>query len=179
MVLDYRHVRDEVFEGEAPSAPPEPEVSSLEAFLNELRAAGIDPKPLKVEEKSPSIWERAGGVNEPVYKISQTSRKEVRLGKWSIAWTYTQSQRFIKCAVDEVRLPMTAEMHNAVVTGRTEVQEKAVFVELVNDPVLAIRVEDQWFELYRWISVPFRVFARVTPNEMRRSPQTMLPPNKP
>ena len=176
MVLDIRHVRDEVIEEpQAPIAAPRATPSTLEAFLNDLRAAGIDPVPLKVEETRASIWERAGGVNEPVYKISVTKRHEVHLSNWTVSWTATQTQRFIKCAVDEVRLPMTAEMYNAIVSDRPEVQEKAVYVELVNDPVLAIRVEDQWFELHRWIAAPFRIFARLTPATAR--PHGTLPPS--
>jgi len=119
----------------------------------------LDLIPLSVTEVQPGLHERAEGItNIPVYRLSWP-RKPVQLWKWRMPGTEKGSGNYIKKPVEKLNLPPEAgeqyQLRKSDTTTKT--LEIAAFLETqltgthIN-VILAARIANEWFELYRWNS---------------------------
>lgn len=126
----------------------------VNSFLAKMREVGLSPTPLTVKEKAPGLsrgWIR--GVNGLFLRyITWPRKRQLRVfGKCILSWEGQGSGWFRKMALEAVKMPIEAELRSATVKNLPEVEETAVFAELRRDPILAVKVAGQWFEVYRWL----------------------------
>lgn len=162
--MTQTEVRAQVSSARQQEAPEASGKLSLEAFQDMLREAGIAPIPLEITRRRFFSDTRAG--RRAIYRVAWPHQRKISLfGLWVKEWTGAKSGSFIKCGLNEITMPVEAELISARVKDRPEVEEAAVFVETRIDPILAVRVEGQWLELFRWFTVPtfLRDFRELTP----------------
>jgi len=112
--------------------------------------------PLEIAEVKPGLHERAEGIaRKPVYRISWSKKPLSLLGIWRVPGTDRGSGTYIKTSVRQVNIPPDANKQYRLTKKDAEIQEVAVFLstqctETHTDVILAARIADDWFELYRW-----------------------------
>ncbi|MCI0437672.1 MAG: hypothetical protein L0177_00895 [Chloroflexi bacterium] len=125
----------------------------LHDFQRMLRESGIEARPLEITRIGSFMSVRT--MRRTIYRVTWPHQRKIRLfGLRFKEWTGRKSGAFVKHRVDELAMPMQAEVIAATVRDRPEIEETAVFVETRTDPILAVRVEGQWIELYRWFTRP-------------------------
>lgn len=135
---------------ERPRVAEAPEVmSATEQFLEAARARGLEPLPLRVRPLEAPLF----GLSERrrrVVEVGWRQRYTLRLGKREVSWTLPRGGTFYQMRPEEMVLPERpkARYHDSLTLPGVE--ERSVFVERV-DPILAVRVEGQWYELDRWM----------------------------
>ncbi len=149
-------VEREVLPKTAPQAEVQEEVSLQqveESFVDKARTLGVNLTPLKVTELdrlSPWI-----GRNEQFFRVSWQRQKSLSLfGLLHFSWTRTSSGIFRQHAASKVLLPPEAEKVAEKLRPLPEIEEMVVLEERRIDPILAVRVEGEWYEAYRWWEPP-------------------------
>lgn len=111
--------------------------------------------PLQITEVKPGFQERAERLTrKTIYRISWP-KKTIRLfGKWEIPNPKRSSANYIRVPEKNVKIPPDAEKHWRSAEKDTQVQDMAVFLGTnLSDAqvcmILAARVANGWFELYR------------------------------
>ncbi len=126
---------------------------SLNDFQHMLRESGIEVRPLQITRIGSFMSVRT--IRRTIYRVTWPHERKIGLfGLRLKEWTGRKSGAFVKHRVDELAMPVQAEVIAATVRDRPEIEETAVFVETRTDPILAVRVEGQWIELYRWFTRP-------------------------
>ncbi len=127
-------------------------------FLERMHGEGIDVSPLEVTEVKPGMHEGAEGVTaRPVYRVSWRRHPLRLLGVFNLPLANGSSGRFVKIPVQRINMPPEARRRLDAAHRLGGVDESAVFLstQLADSHlslILAVRVPDQWLELYRWSS---------------------------
>ncbi len=128
------------------------------AFREKIREAGIDAQTLEVTEVKPGMHEDAEGITaRPIYRISWRRQAQRLLGLLTLPLGNRGSARFVKISPQRINMPPEARRRLEVAQSLGKFDEGAVFLstQLADSHlhlVLAVRVQDQWLELYRWHS---------------------------
>ena len=115
-----------------------------------MREKGVNPRQIMITAVGPGLHEKAEGIKpQPVYIISRPGKPAATSGNANI------SGRFIKTPCNGLNLPPEARKLLVTVDSFEDIDECAVFLStrLADSHlglVLAMRLADQWFELYRW-----------------------------
>ena len=123
-----------------------------------MRRAGIAARFLEVTEVRPGLHENAEGITaRPIYRISWHKQPLGLLGLWPLPCPNGGSGRFVKISPQRINMPPEGSRRYDTVHNATEVDECAVFLstQLADSHlnlILAVRIQDQWLELYRWSS---------------------------
>lgn len=120
------------------------------AFLEAAEARGLKPRALELR-KQRFLFRLA--EQEESYFVGWEEEHRVHLGPWKLQWKVTRWGLFDKYAATEVVMPIAGEKVRQTIETLPGVEETAVFVERAIDPILAVRVGDTWYELYRWFSL--------------------------
>ncbi|MBI2855855.1 MAG: hypothetical protein HYX93_03300 [Chloroflexi bacterium] len=124
----------------------------IEGFLERAKGLGIHPTPLTLKPLSRGLlgWLRP---NES-YRVGWHKQFRVSLlGLASFTISMPHQGTFTKHSADSVLMSVAAEALRVPLSTLREVEEVAVLAEEV-DPILAVRVADRWFEVYRWLKRP-------------------------
>jgi hypothetical protein len=76
------------------------------------------------------------------------------LGLLEVSWTKIDSGIFRKHPAIKVLMPLEGERAAQVLRTFPEIEEMVVLEERRIDPILAVRVAGQWYEIYRWWQSP-------------------------
>ena len=121
---------------------------AVDRFLEAARARGLEPMPLQVRAvESPFLM--AGERARRLVEVRWRQRLTFRFGKRTFSWTLPRAGTFYQLKPQEMVLPVQTQTKYDQSQTLPEVEEHAVFVERA-DPILAVRVEGEWFELDRW-----------------------------
>jgi hypothetical protein len=71
-----------------------------------------------------------------------------------VSWTKWGSGIFRKHPAFKVLIPLEGERAAHVLRALPEIEEMVVLEERRIDPILAVRVAEQWYEAYRWWQSP-------------------------
>jgi hypothetical protein len=128
--------------------------SSAQVFTAKAKALGIEVSPLMVRKPTRVFpWI---GRNEEFFHVSWPKRKSLSLfGLLKVSWTKWGSGIFRKHPVFKVLMPLEGERAAEVLRALPEVEEMVVLEERRIDPILAVRVAEQWYEAYRWWQSPY------------------------
>jgi len=125
-------------------------------FQEEMKQAGISMTPLEVTEVKPGLHESAEGITiQPIYCISWPKQPLYLFGLLNIRHIGKRSGKFVKVSAGTVNIPPEANRQYSLAEGIVQPDESAVFLStrLVDSHlriILAIRLAEQWLELYRW-----------------------------
>jgi hypothetical protein len=127
--------------------------STEQIFTAKARALGVEVSPLMVRKPARVFpWI---GRNEEFFHVSWTKRKSLSLfGLLKVSWTKWGSGIFRKHPAFKVLMPLEGERAAHVLRALPEVEEMVVLEERRIDPILAVRVAEQWYEVYRWWQSP-------------------------
>jgi len=129
---------------------------ALADFQEEMQQAGISVTPLDVTEVKLGLHESAEGITaRPIYHISGPKKSTRLQGLLSLPHTDGGSGRFVKISSQRINMPSEANRLYDVAHSSAELDGSAVFLStrLADShlrTMLAIRVAEQWLELYRW-----------------------------
>ncbi len=125
----------------------------IERFMTRAARLGMQPKPLGIKLLGGGIMNL---LETPgTYRVSW--RKDVRItipGILSFTLALPQSGVFDKYNAEKVLMSVQAEALRQPLSTLWEIEETAVLAEEV-DPILAVKVAGQWFEMYRWLKRPY------------------------
>lgn len=76
------------------------------------------------------------------------------LGLLAVSWTKRDSGVFRKHPAIKVLMQLEGERAAQALRTFPEVEEMVVLEERRIDPILAVRVAGQWYEIYRWWQSP-------------------------
>jgi hypothetical protein len=127
--------------------------SSKQVFTAKARALGVEVSPLLVRKPARVFpWI---GRNEEFFSVSWPKSKSLSLfGLLKVSWTRWGSGIFRKHPAFKVLMPLEGERAAEVLRALPEVEEMVVLEERRIDPILAVRVAEQWYEAYRWWQSP-------------------------
>ena len=121
------------------------------AFLRVLESLGVQPKRLNLSKRSSGLFDRR--CNDDSFFVSWSRTCQVCLfGHVLFSWNMRAMSTFDKYPAYRILAPLAGERVSLAVRQMPEVEEMAVFVERKEDPILAVRVGGDWYELYRWRS---------------------------
>jgi hypothetical protein len=128
--------------------------SSEQVFTAKARALGVEVSPLLVRKPARVFpWI---GRNEEFFHVSWPKRKSLSLfGLLEVSWTRWGSGIFRKHPAFKVLMPLEGEWAAEVLRALPEVEEMVVLEERRIDPILVVRVAEQWYEAYRWWQSPY------------------------
>jgi hypothetical protein len=127
--------------------------SAEQVFIAKARALGVEVSPLLVRKPARVFpWI---GRNEEFFHVSWPKRKSLSLcGLLKVSWTKWGSGIFRKHLAFKVLMPLEGERAAHVLRALPEIEEMVVLEERRIDPILAVRVAEQWYEAYRWWQSP-------------------------
>jgi hypothetical protein len=127
--------------------------SSEQVFTAKARVLGVEVSPLLVRKPARVFpWI---GRNEEFFRVSWPKSKSLSLfGLLKVSWTRWGSGIFRKHPAFKVLMPLEGERAAEVLRALPEVEEMVVLEERRIDPILAVRVAEQWYEAYRWWQSP-------------------------
>jgi hypothetical protein len=123
---------------------------------SQLQVAGISARRLEVSQVRPGLHEQAEGITLwPVYRISWMKSPVRLLGLWRLPGSDRGSGKFVRVPIWKTRMPPEAHRRYEAVNGIPQAEEAAVFLSTQlkdshNDAILAVRIAEEWLELYRW-----------------------------
>ncbi len=127
-------------------------------FREKMGEADIDAQTLEVTEVKPGMHEDSEGITvRPIYRISWR-RQPLRLpGVLTLPLGNGSSGRFVRISLQRINVPPEARRRLEIAQSLAELDESAVFLstQLADSHlnlVLAVRIQDQWLEVYRWSS---------------------------
>jgi hypothetical protein len=129
-----------------------------QAPVERMQRAGIAVRFLEVTEVKSGLHESAEGITAwPIYRISWHKQPLRLLGLWSLPRTNDGSGRFVKISPQRINMPSEGSRRYDIAHSAAEVDESAVFLstQLADSHlnlILAVRIQDQWLEVYRWSS---------------------------
>ena len=128
--------------------------STDQVFPAKARALGVEVSPLMVRKPARVFpWI---GRNEEFFRVSWPKRKSLSLfGLLKVSWTKWGSGIFRKHPAFKVLMPLEGQRAAEVLRALPEVEEMVVLEERRIDPILALRVTEQWYEAYRWWQSPY------------------------
>ena len=122
-------------------------------FFAKARTLGVQVSPL-VLGKPARVFPWIGR-NEEFLRVSWLKRKSFSLlGLLEVSWTKIDSGIFRKHPAIKVLMPLEGERAAQVLRTFPEIEEMVVLEERRIDPILAVRVAGQWYEIYRWWQSP-------------------------
>jgi hypothetical protein len=124
-----------------------------QVFAARARVLGVEVSPLLVRKPARVFpWT---GRNEEFFHVSWPKRKSLSLfGLLKVSRTKWGSGIFRKHPAFKVLMPLEGERATHVLRALLEVEEMVVLEERRIDPILAVRVAEQWYEVYRWWQPP-------------------------
>jgi hypothetical protein len=130
-----------------------------QVFIAKTMALGVEVSPLMVGKPARVFpWI---GRNEGFLRVSWLKRKSFSLlGLLEVSWTKIDGGIFRKHRAIKVLMPLEGERVAQVLRTFPEIEEMVVLEERHIDPILAVRVAGQWYEIHRWWQSPL-----VLPNE--------------
>ena len=122
-------------------------------FLAKVGSLGVQASPLilgKPARVFPWI-----GRNEEFLRVSWPKKKFFRLlGLLDVSWTTRNCGIFRKRPATKVLMPLEAERAAQALRTIPEIEEMVVLEERRIDPIFAVRVAGQWYEIHRWWQSP-------------------------
>ena len=127
--------------------------SAEQVFIAKARPLGVEVSPLLVRKPARVFpWIRR---NEEFFHVSWPKRKSLSLcGLLKVSWTKWGSGIFRKHLAFKVLMPLEGERAAQMLRALPEIEEMVVLEERRIDPILAVRVAEQWYEAYRWWQSP-------------------------
>ena len=131
-----------------------PGATEVDDFIARAKSLGIEATPLAIERpRWMWPWLRNEGK---LVKVSWSRQRSLSLfGLFILSWTSGRDGLFRRHQVDKVLMPLEGEKRANLLRGHSQVEEMVVLEDVTIDPVLAVRVEGQWLEVYRWWKSPF------------------------
>ena len=133
--------------------PTRPPFGADEWFPAKARSLGVDPRPLKLGNRARLFpWVRD---RDKFFRVSWRKTHSLSLlGLLRISWTGRAGGTFRMHPVLKVLMPLAAEQAALRLAALPEVEDMVVLEERRIDPILAVRVSGQWYEVYRWWQAP-------------------------
>jgi len=122
-------------------------------FLAKASSLGVQASPLVLGKPARVFpWIRR---NEDFLCVSWGKRKVFSfLGLLEVSWITRNSGIFRKYPATKVLMPLEAERAAQALKTIPGIEEMAVLEERRIDPIFAVRVAGQWYEIHRWWQSP-------------------------